>query len=71
MPSSHQAQASWTPVKILKWAQTIGPSTKVVCETIMAGRHYPEQGFSQCRGIFNLAPKVYDKEGCHCCHKFR
>ncbi|MEX6431214.1 Mu transposase domain-containing protein, partial [Ferrimicrobium acidiphilum] len=36
MPSSHQAQASWTPTRILAWAQTIGPSTQVVCETIMA-----------------------------------
>ncbi|KJE76694.1 Mu transposase domain-containing protein [Ferrimicrobium acidiphilum] len=62
MPSSHQAQASWTPARILKWARTIGPSTQVVCETIMSGRHYPEQGFNQCRGIFNLASKVYTPE---------
>ena len=62
MPSSHQSQASWTPARILAWAETIGPSTQVVCETIMAQRHYPEQGFNQCRGIFNLASKVYDKD---------
>jgi transposase len=62
MPSSHQAQASWTPARILAWAETIGPNTQVVCETIMSGRHYPEQGFNQCRAIFNLASKIYDKD---------
>jgi len=62
MPSSHQAQASWTPARILAWAETIGPNTQVVCETIMSGRHYLEQGFNQCRAIFNLASKIYDKD---------
>lgn len=36
MPSSHQAHASWTPARILKWAETIGPATQAVCEAIMA-----------------------------------
>ena len=62
MPSSHQAQASWTPERILKWAETIGRSTQVVCEAIMATRYYPEHGFNQCRGIFHLASKVYTPE---------
>ncbi len=62
MPSSHQAQASWTPQRILKWAETIGPSTQVVCEAIMAARFYPEHSFNQCRGIFHLASKVYTPE---------
>lgn len=62
MPSSHQAQASWTPQRILSWAETIGPSTQVVCEAIMAARYYPEHGFNQCRGIFHLASKVYTRE---------
>ena len=62
MPSSHQAQASWTPERILKWAETIGPATQAVCEAIMAARFYPERGFNQCRGIFHLASKVYSSE---------
>ncbi len=62
MPSSHQAQASWTPARILAWAKTIGPNTEMICESIMSGRHYPEQGFNQCRGIFNLSSKVYSPE---------
>ncbi len=59
MPSSHQAHATWTPARILKWAETIGPNTQAVCEAIMAARFYPERGFNQCRGIFHLASKVY------------
>lgn len=62
MPSSHQAHASWTPARILKWAETIGPATQAVCEAIMAARFYPERGFIQCRGIFHLASKVYTPE---------
>ena len=59
MPSSHQAHATWTPARILKWAETIGPNTQAVCEATMAARFYPERGFNQCRGIFHLASKVY------------
>ena len=57
MPSSHRAQAEWTPSRILGWADQVGPSTRALCEVILRERHHPEWGFRSCLGLFRLAKK--------------
>ena len=57
MPSSHRAQAEWTPSRILDWAEQIGPHTRSLCEAILGGRHHPELGYRSCLGLFRLAKK--------------
>jgi transposase len=32
MPSAHRAHAEWTPSRILTWAETIGPATRLLCD---------------------------------------
>jgi len=59
MPSSHRAQAEWTPTRILSWADSVGPNTRALCEVILRERHHPEWGFRSCLGLFRLAKK-YD-----------
>jgi len=59
MPSTHRAHAEWTPSRIVSWADTIGPSTRALCEVILRERHHPEWGFRSCLGLFRLAKK-YD-----------
>lgn len=54
MPSSHRAHAEWTPSRILGWAQTVGASTRALCDAILADRPHPEQGFRSCLGILRL-----------------
>jgi transposase len=54
MPSSHRAHAEWTPSRILGWAQQVGPSTRALCDAILADRPHPEQGFRSCLGILRL-----------------
>jgi transposase len=61
MPSSHRAQAEWTPSRILAWAEKVGPSTRALCEAILRERPHPEMGFRSCLGILRLA-KRYDDE---------
>jgi transposase len=57
MPSTHRAQAEWTPTRILSWAATVGPSTAALCEVILRERHHPEWGFRSCLGLLRLAKK--------------
>jgi transposase len=55
MPSTHRAYAEWTPERIIRWAYSIGESTRSVTERIMEKKEHPEQGFKACMGILSLA----------------
>lgn len=57
MPSTHRAQAEWTPTRILSWAAKVGPNTAALCEVILRERSHPEWGFRSCLGLFRLAKK--------------
>lgn len=61
MPSSHRAQAEWTPSRILAWAEKVGPNTRALCDAILRERPHPEMGFRSCLGILRLA-KQYDDQ---------
>ena len=54
MPPSHRAYAEQTPQKLLSWAETIGPATSQVAETMLSRAH-PLQGFHSCLGLKRLA----------------
>ena len=60
MPSTHRAQASWTPERILAWAEKSGLNVRALCETILARNAAPELGFRSCLGILRLE-KVYGR----------
>jgi len=58
MPSTHRAQAEWTPSRILSWAgHEVGPSAQALCEAILRERRHPEWGFRSCLGLLRLAKK--------------
>jgi transposase len=59
MPSAHRHHASWTPSRLVAYAEKIGPSTAALFEAIMADRPHPEQGFRTCLGILALT-RTYD-----------
>jgi len=54
MPRAHQAHAEWKPSRLLRWAETVGPSTAALIQAIMADRPHPEQGYRACIGILRL-----------------
>lgn len=60
MPKRHQAYADWTPERILRWAEKIGPNTEKLMEAILASRAHPQQGFRSCLGILRLAKSYGD-----------
>lgn len=60
MPSSHRAQAEWSPSRILSWASKVGPNTHALCDAILQKRTHPELGYRACLGLFRLAQKYGD-----------
>lgn len=61
MPSSHRAQAEWTPSRILAWAEKLGPGTRELCAAILRERPHPEMGFRSCLGILRLTKRYGDE----------
>jgi transposase len=54
MPASHRRYAEWSPGRLIRWAETIGPQTAAVVSEILARKPHPEQGFRSCLGILRL-----------------
>jgi len=61
MPKAHQAQAQWTPVRLVNWAKKTGPATAKLVEEIMRQRAHPQQGFKACLGILHLSRHYEDE----------
>ena len=61
MPSNHRRYAEWTPARLLREAEKIGPATIALFEAIMKAKSHPEQGFRSCLGILSLV-KSYGPE---------
>ena len=60
MPASHRRHAEWTPSRIVHWAESTGPATAGLVETIMRSRPHPEMGFRSCLGIMRLGQRYGD-----------
>lgn len=56
-PKSHREHLEWSPSRMVRWAETIGPHTARLFERIMANQPHPESGYRGCLGIIRLAGK--------------
>jgi transposase len=54
MPSAHRRYAEWTPERLQRQAQGIGPNTEALIIAVIARRPNPEQGFRTCLGVLRL-----------------
>jgi len=61
MPKSHQKHLKWTPGRLLKWGEKIGPGTRAVVQWQFDHRPHPEQGYRACLGLLSLS-KDYGEE---------
>jgi transposase len=57
MPRPHREYAEWTPERLVRWAQTAGPSVAGLIATVMSTRVHPQQGFRSCLGILRLSER--------------
>ncbi len=53
-PKAHQAYLAWTPSRLVRWGETIGPATGQLVAAILASRPHPEQGYRSCLGLLRL-----------------
>jgi transposase len=60
-PANHRFYAEWSPERLVKWAQEIGPHTALFIQAMIDGRNHPEQAFHACLGILRLG-KCYPAE---------
>ena len=54
MPKAHRAHSQWSPSRLIRWGQTIGPQTGALIAAILESRPHPEQGYRSCLGILRL-----------------
>jgi len=58
MPAKHaDYDARWTPERYQRWADTIGPSTRAVIDSVLCGKKIVEQAFVPCMNILGLAKR--------------
>jgi len=55
MPVAHREHADWTPQRLLHWAESIGPATTGVIQTLFERQTYPQHAFRAALGILRLA----------------
>ena len=61
MPRKHQKYSEWTPERFIRWAEKIGPQTKVLTETLLVQRAHPQQAYRTLLGILRLG-KSYGEQ---------
>ena len=54
MPERHKRQAEWTPERMVRWAETIGPLAAAFVSALLCGKMHPEHGFRMCMGVIHL-----------------
>jgi transposase len=58
LPAHHRFIMDWNPDKFLRWAESIGQSTKELIRIILESKAHPEQAYKSCQGILSMAGKT-------------
>ena len=54
-PAAHRRHLEWTPSRLVRWGETVGPHTAQLVEEILRRKPHPEQGYRACLGLLRLA----------------
>jgi len=57
MPEKHQKYLKWDGDRFIKWAEKIGPNTKIVIAAILSSHKIEQQAFKSCMGVIKLSEK--------------
>ena len=60
-PPSHSKYLSWTPDRIRRWGETIGPQSGAMIKAIVTMTVHSEQAYRKCLGLLRLS-KTYGPE---------
>jgi len=56
-PKSHRKYAEWSPSRLVRWAESVGPHVGRVVAHILESKPHPEQGYRSCLGIIRLGKR--------------
>ena len=62
MASAHRVYATWTPSRLISWAEKYGENTRTLIAKILESKSHPEMGFRSCMAILNTAKRYNDLE---------
>jgi transposase len=57
MPPTHQAYLEWSPERLTRWTQKIGPYTTQLVQVLLDSRQHPEQAYRSCLGLLRLGSR--------------
>lgn len=57
MPPAHRAHAEWSPERMKRWANKIGPHTMKFIDRLITSRAFPEQAYRACLGVLRLGSR--------------
>lgn len=54
VPVTEGLDPEWTPSRIIRWAESVGPQTAELVKQILEAMPHPEQGYRSCLGIMRM-----------------
>ena len=57
MPTAHQKYLEWSPERITRWTQKIGPHTSQLVQVLLDSRQHPQQAYRSCLGLLRLGSR--------------
>ena len=54
LPANHRAHLEWTPERLRRWANQIGPRTHALVDEMIDRREHPEMAYRSCLGLLGL-----------------
>ncbi|HEC33594.1 MAG TPA: IS21 family transposase [Chloroflexi bacterium] len=57
MPTAHQKYLEWTPERLVRWAQSIGPHTAQIVQALLDSRKHPQQAYRSCLGLLRMSQR--------------
>lgn len=60
LPERHQAQAQWTPERLINWGQRIGVACAATVGRMLERQQHPEHAYRACLGLLGLSKRYGD-----------
>ena len=60
LPDRHQAQAQWTPERLIHWGERIGVACATVVRRMLERQKHPEHAYRACLGLLSLSKRYSD-----------
>jgi transposase len=57
MPAAHQNYLEWSPERLTRWTQKIGPHTTQLFQVLLDSRQHPQQAYRSCLGLLRLGSR--------------